>query len=297
MKHLEKSFAVSERRACRLVGQHRSSQRYQPEPPDDEPRLLEAMAALVKKHPRYGYRRIGASLRRQGWQVNRKRIYRLWKREGYRVPRNTHKKRGPGASENACHLAPALHQDDVWCWDFIFDRDEAGRLIKWLTVTDEFTRESLVLLPERSITAERVIQELLRLLQRRGVPGRIRSDNGPELIAQAIQDWLGRAGVATLYVAPGAPWENGYAESFHARLRDEFLNAETFANLAEAQALARIWQREYNEERPHSSLGYLPPAEFAARLADLPVGATPLPPGQPADTINHQQRTLTLAGT
>jgi len=280
VKQLEKRFAVSERRACRLVGQHRSSQRYQPEPPDDEPRLLEAMAALVKKHPRYGYRRIGASLRRQGWQVNRKRIYRLWKREGYRVPRQQHKKRRLGSSENACHRHRPLHKNHIWAVDFIFDRDEGGRSLKWLSVVDEYTRECPTLQCERSVTALDVIDELIRIMQVRGVPAHIRADNGPEFIAAAIRSWLRDAGIGTLYVEPGAPWENGYAESFHARLRDEFLNAEVFANLREAKALGEQWRREYNHERPHSSLGSLTPDEFAAGLPAPPVGATPLPPGQ-----------------
>jgi putative transposase len=174
------------------------------------------MAALVRKHPRYGYRRIWALLRREGYRVNRKRIYRLWKREGYRVPSAQHKKRRLGTSENACHRRRPEHKDHVWALDFIFDRDERGRSLKWLSVVDEFTRECPVLLVGRSITAMDVIDELIRLMTTRGVPGHIRADNGPEFIAKAIRCWLARAGVSTLYVEPGAPWENGYAESFHA---------------------------------------------------------------------------------
>ncbi len=234
---------------------------------------------LVRKHPRYGYRRIGDLRRREGFRANPKRIYRLWKREGYRVARQQHKRRRLGTSENACHRHRPEHRNHVWALDFIFDRDEGGRSLKWLTVVDGYTRECPKLLCERSITAQDVIDELIRIMQVRGVPGHIRADNGPEFIAKAIRAWLKSAGVGTLYVEPGAPWESGYAESFHARLRAEFLNAEVFANLREAKALGEQWRREYNHERPHSSLGSLTPSEFAAGLAALPVGATPLPPG------------------
>ena len=281
MKHLQDTFSVSERRAARLVGVSRSTLRYQPRLPSDEPRLLLRMKALVQEHPRYGYRMIGELLRREGFRANHKRIYRLWKREGYRVPRRQHKKRRLGSSENACHRHRPCYMNHIWTWDFIFDRDEGGRSLKWLSVLDEYTRECLTLNPERSITAADVIDELIRLMTRRGVPAYIRSDNGPEFIAHAIRTWLARAGVGTLYVEPGAPWENGYVEAFHSRLRDELLNAESFANLREAQALAARWKKEYNEERPHSSLGYLTPSEFAATQADLPVEATLLPPDQP----------------
>jgi putative transposase len=281
VNHLKVTFHVSERRAAGLVGVSRSTLRYQARLPDDEPRLLVRMEVLVRKHPRYGYRRIGELLRREGFRANLKRVYRLWRREGYRVPRLQHKRRRLGSSENACHRRRPEHQNHIWAWDFIFDRDEHGRSLKWLSVLDEYTRECLTLLCARSITATDVIDELIRLMHTRGVPEHIRSDNGPEFIAKAIRSWLTQAGVGTLYVKPGAPWENGYAESFHARLRDELLNAESFTNLREAKALGERWRREYNEVRPHSSLGRLTPSEFAASVADLPVGATPLPPGQP----------------
>lgn len=269
-------FAVSERRACRLVGQSRSTQRYVLAIPEDEPVILGRMQQLVRAHPRYGYRMIWACLRREGFAVNRKRIYRLWKREGYKVPQVQHKRRRLGGSENGCARFRPCYKNHIWAWDFIFDRDERGRSLKWLTVIDEFTRECLELLPARHLTSLDVIDRLIVLMNERGVPTYIRSDNGPEFIAKAIRGWLARAGVGTLYVEPGAPWENGYAESFQSRLRDELLNAESFANLREAQALARMWKREYNEERPHSSLGYSTPTEFAARQPDLPLGATPL---------------------
>jgi putative transposase len=292
---LRSEFAVSERRACRLAGQARSTQRYLSHPPADEARLLARIEALVKKHPRYGYRRIWALLRREGFGVSRKRIYRLWKREGYRVPQVQHKRRRLGASDNSCFRFRPEFPNHVWAWDFIFDRDERGRSLKWLTVIDEFTRQCLTLTPERHLTSLDVIDELIRLMNTKGVPAYIRSDNGPEFIAKAVRNWLARAEIGTLYVEPGAPWENGYAESFQARLRDELLNAESFADLREAQALARMWKREYNEQRPHSSLGYLTPVEFAARQPDLPLGATPLAPDQASS--RHEQRTLIAAGT
>lgn len=295
MNHLKDTFTVSERRAARVVGMSRSTLRYSVRVPEDEPRLLERMEALVRKHPRYGYRRIANLLRREGFPANRKRIYRLWKREGYRVPQAQHKRRRLGHSENSCHRLRSEYPHHIWAWDFIFDRDEGGRSLKWLTVIDEFTRECLVLLPERHLTSLDVIDQLIRLMNRKGVPAHIRSDNGPEFIARALRTWLERADIGTLYVEPGAPWENGYAESFQARLRDELLNAESFANLREAQALARMWKREYNEERPHSSLGYLTPAEFAAGQPDLPLGATPLAPGQAPSA--YEQRTLIATGT
>ena len=295
MNHLKDTFTVSERRAARVVGVSRSTLRYQVRIPADEPRLLARMEALVRKHPRYGYRHIWALLRREGWKVNRKRIYRLWRQEGYRVPQIQHKRRRLGQSENSCFRLRPAYPNHIWALDFIFDRDERGRSLKWLTVIDEFTRECLVLLPERHLTSLDVIDQLIRLMNHKGVPAHIRSDNGPEFIARALRTWLERAEVGTLYVETGAPWENGYAESFQARLRDELLNAESFADLREAQALARVWKREYNEERPHSSLGYLTPAEFAAGQPDLPLGATPLAPGQAPSA--YEQRTLTATGT
>ena len=295
MNHLKDTFTVSERRAARVVGVSRSTLRYSVRIPADEPRLLARMEELVRKHPRYGYRHIWALLRREGFPVNRKRIYRLWRQEGYRVPQIQHKRRRLGQSENSCFRLRPAYPNHIWAWDFIFDRDEHGRSLKWLTVIDEFTRECLVLLPERHLTSLDVIDQLIRLMNQKGVPVHIRSDNGPEFIARALRTWLARAQIGTLYVEPGAPWENGYAESFQSRLRDELLNAESFADLKEAQALARVWKREYNEERPHSSLGYLTPAEFAAGQPDLPLGATPLAPGQAPSA--YGQRTLTATGT
>jgi putative transposase len=258
------ALGVSQRRACRVLGQSRRTQRYVPRRPDDEAKLTERMLELVRHHPRYGYRRIGALLRREGWKVNGKRVWRLWKMQGLKVPQNTRKKRRLGSSDNGIARQKAEHKDHVWAWDFIFDRTEDGRSIKWLSVIDEYTRECLALEVSRSMTAADVVDVLMELAALRGMPRHIRSDNGPEFIAQGIRSWLATAKVQTLYIEPGSPWENGYAESFHSRLRDELLNAEVFASVMEAKALALAWRLEYNHRRPHSSLKYQTPAEFAA---------------------------------
>jgi putative transposase len=267
IRELQEQFAVSERRACPVLDQPRASQRYEAKPRDDEAVLVKRMMELARAHPRYGYRMITAKLRQEGWHVNRKRVYRLWRREGLKVPQKKRKRRRLGASENSCHRRRAEHQDHVWTWDFVFDRTASGRALKWLSIVDEYTRECLCLKVDRSITSEDVIDTLAELFAMRGVPGHIRSDNGPEFIAHAIRRWLAQVEVETLYIEPGAPWENGYVESFHSRLRDELLATEVFENLAAARKLTAAWKEDYNYHRPHSSLGYVAPAEFAARCA------------------------------
>lgn len=247
-----------------MLGQARGSHRYRPRRADDEPRLLERMHALVALQPRFGYRRIWALLRREGWRVNRKRIWRLWHREGWKVPQKSGKKRRLGTGSNGCARRRAEGKDQVWAWDFIHDRTTAGRPLKWLSVVDEYTRECLALEVERRLPATRVWEVLVGLFARRGLPRHLRSDNGPEFIAGFLRRRLTQWGVETWYIEPGSPWQNGYAESFHSRLRDEFLNREVFDSRAEAKALAAQWQDAYNEERPHSALGYRTPAEFAA---------------------------------
>ena len=223
-------------------------------------RLLE----LVRAHPRYGYRRMTSLLRQEGWRINRKRVYRLWRHLGLRVPQKVRKKRRLGHSGNSCLRRRAERKDHVWTWDFIFDRTRNGRPLKWFSLLDEYTRECLALEVNRRMTSVEVIDVLADLFAVRGAPEHIRSDNGPEFIAKAIRRWLERTGVGALYVEPGAPWENGYAESFHSRLRDELLNVEEFESVPEAQELAAAWRAGYNHRRPHSSLGYRTPAEFAA---------------------------------
>ena len=259
---------VSQRRACEALGVSRSTQRYEPRIDSaDESRWVARMHELVRKYPRYGYRMIGAKLRQEGWRVNIKKVYRLWRREGFKVPRRTRKKRRLGHSGNSCTRRRAEHQDHVWTWDFIHDRTTSGQPLKWFAITDEYTRECLALEVDRSITADRVVDILTDLFVTRGVPKHIRSDNGPEFIAQAIRRHGERAGLEMLYIEPGSPWENGFAESFFSRLRDELLNCEEFDNLAEARWFAKRRQVDHNQERPHSSLGYQTPAEFASRCA------------------------------
>lgn len=278
---------MSQRRACRVLGQARRTQRYVRRRRGDEAKLTARMLELVRHHPRYGYRRIGALLRREGWKINRKRVWRLWKMQGLKVPQNTRKKRRLGTSENGIARRKAEHKDHVWAWDFIFDRTEDGRSIKWLSVVDEFTRECLAVEVERSMTAGDVVDVLVELASLRGMPKHVRSDNGPEFIASAIRSWLEKAKVRTLYIEPGSPWENGYAESFHSRLRDELLNVEVFGSVAEAKALAMTWRLEYNHRRPHSSLKYQTPAEFAASCDKKDGGVPPTIGGfsPPEDTV------------
>ena len=261
---VRRSLKVSERRTCRVLGLPRQTQRYRPKVNEFERRLVERMLALVRERPRFGYRRIWALLRREGWKVNRKRVHRLWRQEGLKVPQKAKKKRHLGHSANGCAQRRPEHPDHVWAWDFIYDRTHGGRTLKWLSIVDEYTRECLALVVARSITSEEVLDVLADLFMVRGVPDHIHSDNGPEFIAKAMRQWLERTGAKTLYIAPGSPWENGYAESFHSRLRDELLNVEEFAHVAEARSAAERWQLDYNHHRPHSSLDYQTPAEFAS---------------------------------
>jgi transposase InsO family protein len=240
------------------------TQRYQPAANGDEHRLVQRMLSLVGRHPRYGYRRITVLLCREGWVVNRKRVFRLWRREGLKVPQKTRKKRRLGLSAHGCVRRRPERLNHVWAWDFIFDQTTKGRTLKWFSLVDEYTRECLALEVNRRMTSEDVLDVLAEVVQVRGAPAYVRSDNGPEFIARAIRTWLERTQIGPLYVAPGSPWENGYAESFHSRLRDEFLNVETFSTLAEAAQLGEQWRLEYNHRRPHSALGYRTPAEFAA---------------------------------
>jgi transposase InsO family protein len=265
VEHLQQQCDASQRQACRVAEQARSTQRYRPQVKPDEPVLIQRMHELVRRHPRFGYRRIGALLRAEGLPINRKRVRRLWKQEGFRVPVKTHKKRRLGHGNNGIVRRRALRKDDVWAWDFIHDSDESGRPLKIFSLVDEYTRECLALEVNRSMTAQDVLDILAQVLRSRGLPGGIRSDNGPEFIATTIRQYLEKAKVTTLYIEPGSPWENGYAESFHGRLRDELLNLEVFANLAEAKTLAAHWKHQYNHVRPHSSLGYATPAAFAAQ--------------------------------
>jgi transposase InsO family protein len=293
VEQVEKKMELSERRACDVLEQPRMTQRYEPKQPDRNKALVAAMKRLAGRHPRYGYRFITAKLRQEGWQVNHKRIQRLWRKEGLQVPYRRKMKKSRGSSENACFVKKAEFINHVWTYDFIEDTTEDGRKLKLLTVLDEYTRESPVIAVERSITSKDVVAVLEYLFMVRGTPMFIRSDNGPEFIADAIKRWLADNKVGTLYIEPGCPWENGYAESFHGRFRDELLNRELFYSVKEAKVLAEDWRLEYNHHRPHSSLGYKTPAQFAA--ACIPsVSATPRPQEYTTETVDNS---LIVCGT
>ncbi len=289
---------MSERRACRATDQSRSTQRYVAKVKDDEPVIVARMHEIVRQHPRYGYRMIHQKLRQEHFKINVKRVHRLCRQEGLKVHKKKRKKRRIGTSKNGVDKYQATGMNDVWCWDFVHDRDERGRSIRWLNIVDEFTREGLASEAARSMKAIDVIEVLACQIRLRGAPAFIRSDNGPEFIAYAVRDYLKAAGVSTLYIEPGSPWQNGFAESFNSRFRDEFLNAELFVDLHEAREMTARWLWEYNHDRPHSSLGYRPPVEYAASLADPPVGAAPLPTAQPAtEDLENYESTLITIGT
>ena len=258
---------MSERAACRLVGQHRSTQRRRLRISEDEEALVADMRRLALSHPRYGYRRIHRLLLGEGWRTNHKRIQRLWRQEGMRVPRKRRKTRRMGNASNSSSRRCAEARNHVWSYDFVFDRTEDGRQIKILTMVDEFTRESLCIHVARSITGDELIGILASIMVERGTPRYIRSDNGPEFAAKAVRSWLSAIGTGTLFIEPGSPWQNACIESFNSRLRDELLNGEIFLGLAEARYLIERWRTDYNQVRPHSSLGYVPPSEFAASCA------------------------------
>ena len=253
---------------------------------------------IVRAHPRYGYRMIHQKLRQADFKINVKRVHRLCRQESLKVLKKKGKKRRFGKSKNGIGKRKATGVNDVWCWDFVHDRDERGRSIRWLNIVDEYTREALVSEARRSMKAIDVIETLSRLIALRGAPACIRSDNGPEFIAYQVRDFLATVSVQTLYIEPGSPWENGYAESFNSRFRDEHLDAELFSDLREARAATARWLYDYNHCRPHSSLGYMTPVAFAASLADPPVGAAPLPTSQPAtDNLENHESTLITIGT
>ncbi len=254
---------VSERRACQVLGQPRSTQRRVREIPEEEARLVARMMELASEYGRYGYRRITAMLRGQGWKVNHKRVERLWRQEGLKVLSRQPKRGRLRLTDGSCIRLRPAHRNHVWSYDFVHERTEDGRAFRLLSIVDEYTRECLAIDVARRMNHRDVLERLAELFVERGVPQSLRSDNGPEFTAQAIRDWLKAIGVRTLYIEPGSPWENGYVESFNGKLRDELLNREVFETLREAQVLIERWRREYNQRRPHSALGYRPPAPEA----------------------------------
>jgi putative transposase len=250
------------------------TQHYKPKQYEKDKTLRQEILKLAGRHHRYGYRMITKKLRQAGWQVNYKRVQRIWRKEGLQVPYRHKFRKAKGNSANSCSVKKAEHINHVWTYDFISDQTADGRLLKLLTLLDEFTRESLAIEIGRSIRAKDVIAVLEYLFMVRGAPGFIRSDNGPEFIADAIKKWLKENSVETLYVEPGCPWQNAYIESFHSRFRDDLLNREIFHSVKEAKVLVENWRLEYNNHRPHGSLDDMTPAEFAAGcIASAP--ATP----------------------
>ena len=256
-------LGISERRACRVLGQTRATQRYAPLPRSDEAPLTARIVELAGTYGRYGYRRVTAMLRHEaggGWNVNHKRVERIWRRCGLRVPKRQPKRGRLWLNDGSCVRLRPMHKDHVWAYDFVTGRTHDGRPFKMLVIVDEYTRECLSIDVARNLTSDDVLERLAWLMVTRGVPEHIRSDNGPEFTAKAVREWLGRVGVKTAYIEPGSPWENGYVESFNGKLRDELLNGEIFYTLKEAKVLIERWRRHYNTTRPHSSLGYWPPA-------------------------------------
>jgi putative transposase len=268
-------FSVSERFACKVLGQHRSTQRKKPQSRPDEEALTTDIIRLASRYGRYGYRRITAMLRSEGWTVNAKRVERIWRREGLKVPQKQPKRGRLWLNDGSCVRLRPEHPNHVWSYDFVEGRTHNGRKFRMLNIIDEFTRECLAIRIDRKLNSTDVIDVLSDLFILRGVPGHVRSDNGPEFIAKAVREWIAAVGAKTAFIEPGSPWENGYCESFNSKLRDELLNSEIFYSLAEAKVIIEAWRRYYNTERPHSSLGYKPPAPAAIAWPSKPAGSLP----------------------
>ena len=274
-----------------MLHQPRATQRRELHVPEDEPRLVAAMTALAQQYGRYGYRRIAALLRSASWCVNHKRVEHLWRREGLKVPAKQPKRSRLWLNDGSCVRLRPLWKDHVWAYDFVQDRTHDGRPLRLLVIVDEYTRECLAIDTDRRMTSEDVLERLTLLFITRGVPDYIRSDNGAEFTSQAVRQWLAKVGVKTLFIEPGSPWENGYCESFNGKLRDELLDREIFYTVLEAKVLIERWRVHYNTQRPHSALGYRPPAPQAILAApaaahaapgappQTPPGALPLDPG------------------
>ncbi len=243
-----------------MLGQVRKTQRRSPGKTDEEERLRVRIIELATKYGRYGYRRITAMLRQEGWQVNHKRVERIWRMEGLKVPKKQPKRRRLWLNDGSCIRLRPEHKDHVWSYDFVMARTANGKVFRILVIIDEYTREYLAMRVARHITSGDVLEVLYESFLLGGVPEHICSDNGPEFTAKAVRRWLNRVGVTTLFIEPGSPWENGYVESFNSKLRDELLNGEVFTTMTEARVLIEQWRREYNQIRPHSSLGYRSPA-------------------------------------
>ena len=256
IRRVQEKLGVSERRACRVAGQARKTQRRVPCITDEEARLVAEIIELATRYGRYGYRRITAMLKDKEWQVNHKRVERIWRREGLKVPKKQPKRGRLWLNNGSCIRLRPEYEEHVWSYDFMSAGTADGRTLRILNIIDEYTRQCLATLVKRRIASEDVVDQLFNLFIFRAIPEHIRSDNGPEFTAQAIRRWLNRLGVKTLFIEPGSPWENGYIESFNGKLRDELLNREIFYTLIEAKVLIEQWRKEYNQVRPHSSLNY-----------------------------------------
>ncbi len=254
---------MSERRACAVIDQHRSTQRKRPQGRPDDDALTKDIIRLATQYGRYGYRRITALLKAEGWPVNAKRVQRIWRREGLKVPSKQPKRGRLWLNDGSCIRLRAAWPNHVWSYDFVMDRTHDGKAFRMLTVIDEFTRRCLAIHVDRKLNSQSVLECIADLFVQHGPPDHIRSDNGAEFTAIAVRGWFGRIGVKTLFIEPGSPWENGYNESFNGKLRDELLNTEIFYTLKEAKVLIGRWRQHYNTVRPHSSLGYRPPAPEA----------------------------------
>ncbi len=268
---MQEAFGISERRVCRAIEQSRSSQRYIPQIPNRDEPLTKRIVDLAMRYGRYGYRRITALLQAEGWWVNHKRVERIWRLEGLKVPQKQPKRGRLWLNDGSCMRLRPDHRNHVWSYDFVLDTTDEGRPFRMLNVIDEYIRECLAIQVGRKLKAGDVQECLTELFCKRGVPEHIRSDNGSEFTARMIRTWLNELGTKTLFIEPGSPWENGYIESFNGKLRDELLNREIFYTLQEAKILIEHWRREYNQVRPHSALGYRPPAPEAVLIPTITV--------------------------
>ena len=297
-RDLAKRGRCSERKACEVIEAPRSTVRYECRVKNDEAALRKRIRKLADKHKRYGVRRILAMLGREGWRVNKKRVHRIWKEEGLQRKRKAKKKRACGPTAGL--PVKAEYANHVWSYDFIEDRTVRGGKLRMLCVLDEYTRECHHIRVDRSIGAAKVIASLEWLFLLHGAPAHLRSDNGPELVARALQTWLEERGARTIYITPGSPWENPYIESFNDKFRDECLNMHVFTDGHHAQEVVEAWRNEYNEERPHSSLDYMTPAEFAAHCRNSSRPTASLRCGNAEPPRSDQQteaNTLTAVGT
>ena len=270
MERARQEYGLSERHACRLLGQWRGTQRYRPLRRTEEDALTRAIIALATQYGRSGYRRITALLQSAGWQVGKDRVQRIWRREGLKVPQKQPKRGRLWLNDGSCVRLRPERANHVWSYDFVSARTHDGRTLRLLTLIDEYTRECLAIRVARRLGSAGVLETLADVMLWHGIPEYIRSDNGPEFIAKELRQWLAKLGTGTLYIEPGSPWENGYCESFNGKLRDECLNGEIFYSLQEAQIVIEWWRIEYNTRRPHSALGYRPPAPLASSPWDRP---------------------------